>query len=91
MTLSIPWRQFIEELELPVPDRDIHVGSGSHSTQTAKMLIGYEETISEVQPDIVLVEGDTNTVVAGGLAAIKLQVPVGHVEAGIRSYDRLMP
>ena len=84
-------RKFIEELELPTPDLDLHVGSGSHAEQTAFMLREYETVFRDYGPDVVLVEGDTNTVVAAGLAAIKLQIPLGHVEAGLRSYDRTMP
>ena len=84
-------RQFIEELELPTPDLNLDIGSGTHAEQTAQMLVKFEEVIHEHNPDVVLVEGDTNTVLAAGLAAVKLKVPFGHVEAGIRSFDRTMP
>jgi len=82
---------FIEELELPKPDENLEVGSGTHAEQTAKMLVAYEEMMKKYEPNIVLAEGDTNTVAAVGLAAIKLRVPFGHMEAGLRSYDRTMP
>ena len=82
---------FYEELNLPKPDIVFKTGSGTHATQTAYMLEKFEQIFLEKQPDIVLVEGDTNTVLAAGLAAIKLKIPLGHVEAGLRSYDRRMP
>jgi len=84
-------QQFLKELELPPPRIDLHVGSGTHAEQTSKMLLEYERIFKEHKPDLILVEGDTNTVVAAGLAAIKLRIPLGHVEAGLRSYDRTMP
>ena len=69
----------------------MEVGSGSHAEQTARALIGIERILQEEKPDIVLVEGDTNSALAGALAAVKLHIEVGHVEAGLRSYDRQMP
>ena len=82
---------FFEQLELPEPCYNLDVGSSSHGEQTGKMLIGIEEILIKENPDVVLVEGDTNTVVAGALTATKLHIKVGHVESGLRSYDRSMP
>ena len=82
---------FFEELELPGVKYNLDIGSGTHAEQTGKMVIGIEKILQSEKPDAVLVEGDTNTVLAGALAAYKMHVKVGHVEAGLRSYDRLMP
>jgi UDP-N-acetylglucosamine 2-epimerase (non-hydrolysing) len=84
-------RLFFEELNLPKPKYNLDVGSGTHAEETAKMLTGVETVLVEEKPDVVLVEGDTNSVLAGALAAVKLGVKIGHVEAGLRSYDRRMP
>jgi UDP-N-acetylglucosamine 2-epimerase (non-hydrolysing) len=82
---------FFEQLNLPKARYNLDVGSGSHGVQTAKILAGVEEILIKEQADVVLVQGDTNTVLAGALAASKLHIKVGHVEAGLRSYDRRMP
>jgi UDP-N-acetylglucosamine 2-epimerase (non-hydrolysing) len=82
---------FFEELHLPAPHYNLGVGSGLHSNQTGNILIKMEPILLEEKPDVVLVQGDTNTVLSGALAASKLNIKVGHIEAGLRSYDRSMP
>ncbi|WP_420129554.1 non-hydrolyzing UDP-N-acetylglucosamine 2-epimerase [Longimicrobium sp.] len=82
---------FFHELGLPVPDHHLGVSGGSHGVQTARMLEGVERVLQEVRPDWLLVYGDTNSTLAGALAAAKLHVPVAHVEAGLRSFNRRMP
>ncbi len=84
-------QQFIEELDLPQPDYNYKVKACSHGRQTARIIVNMERLLKETRPALVLVEGDTNGVLATALAATKLGIPVGHVEAGLRSFDLRMP
>lgn len=82
---------FFEDLELPAPDIYLGVGSGSHAEQTARIMLEFEKVLLKEKPDLVIVVGDVNSTIACALTAVKLFIPVAHVEAGLRSYDRTMP
>ena len=82
---------FFRELGIPVPDVHLGVGSGSHAEQTARVMVEFEKVCLKEQPDLVLVVGDVNSTMACTIVAAKLQIPVAHVEAGLRSFDRTMP
>jgi len=82
---------FFQELSIPEPDYNLGIGSANHGEQTAKMLVAIENILIDLKPDIVLIYGDTNSTIAGALAASKLHIPVAHIEAGLRSYNRNMP
>jgi UDP-N-acetylglucosamine 2-epimerase (non-hydrolysing) len=82
---------FFEDLELPQPNFYLGVGPGSHAEQTAKIMIGFEKILIKEKPDLILVVGDVNSTIACSLVAVKMNIKIAHVEAGLRSFDRLMP
>ena len=82
---------FFQQLELPDPDYFLGIGGGTHTEQTARIMLAFEQIILKERPDLVLVVGDVNSTIACALVAIKMQIPVAHVEAGLRSNDRSMP
>lgn len=82
---------FFEELGIPTPEFNLNVGSGTHGVQTAKMIEGIEKLMLEVQPDGIIIYGDTNSTIAAALAASKIHIPVFHIEAGLRSFNKSMP
>ena len=82
---------FFQQLSIPAPDVNLGVGSGSHGKQTAEIMIGFEALVQERRPDLVLVYGDVNSTAAAALVCAKLGIRIGHVEAGLRSFDRTMP
>src|SRR5438093_8189482 len=82
---------FFQELKIPAPDVNLAVGSGSHAQQTAEIMARFEAVVQQRKPDVVVVYGDVNSTVAAALVCSKLLIPVAHVEAGLRSFDRTMP
>lgn len=82
---------FFQELEIPKPDINLEAGSGSHTSQTAEIMLRFEKVLTDVKPDMIVVVGDVNSTLACSLTAVKMLIPVAHIEAGLRSFDRTMP
>lgn len=82
---------FFQDMEIPLPDFHLNVGSGTHAEQTGKVMVEFEQVLFQEKPSMVIVVGDVNSTIAAALAAVKLHIPVAHVEAGLRSFDRTMP
>ena len=82
---------FFNELQIPIPDYNLNIGSDTHARQTAAIMIKFEELVNKLKPDLVLVYGDINSTVAAAMVCAKIQIPFAHVEAGLRSFDREMP
>ena len=82
---------FIDELGIPQPDYNLNVGSGGHASQTSDVIIGIEGILQDIKPDYLVLYGDTNSTIAGALAASKIHIPIVHIEAGLRSFNKLMP
>jgi UDP-N-acetylglucosamine 2-epimerase (non-hydrolysing) len=82
---------FLEELGVPAPDHMLEVGSGSHARQTARVMERLEPVLEDERPDLVMIPGDVNSTLAAALTAAKMQIPVAHIESGLRSFDRTMP
>jgi len=82
---------FIDELGIPEPDYNLNVGSAGHAEQTAQMIIGIESILKEINPDYIVLYGDTNSTLAGAIAASKIHIPIAHIEAGLRSFNKAMP
>ena len=82
---------FFTELEIPSPIKNLEIGSGTHGEQTGKMIIEIERAIQEIDPEHIILYGDTNSTLAGAIAATKMHIPISHVEAGLRSFNKLMP
>ncbi len=82
---------FFDELELPIPDYNLNIGSASHAVQTAKIMVAFEEVLLKEKPDLIIVVGDVNSTLACSLTASKLQIKIAHIESGLRSFDRSMP